>query len=142
MKVQEVKVNPDGKRLVNYFESEFKCMGICTSTFFYFTTSIAEGMPKNACLSALWGRVGGLLGKLGTPPVIAGAFLFLALVVKYPLWCYDAAKAEGAGGPPGGKAGAGAPPGQAPHPGAGAQPAAFQPQTQAPYGQQFNPPGA
>uniref|UniRef100_UPI0035C7275F hypothetical protein n=1 Tax=Enterococcus rotai TaxID=118060 RepID=UPI0035C7275F len=41
------------KNLIRYVESTFKCSGICTSAFFYYSNDISMGMPEKTCIEEI-----------------------------------------------------------------------------------------
>lgn len=75
-----------GLKFLEYFESQFKCSGICDTALFYWTRPITDGIPEQTCLTYLKDQIKDNLTYLGLVSIIAGIFTLFAFLVQYCLW--------------------------------------------------------
>lgn len=71
---------------ITFFETEYKCSGICDSSVFSFSKSVTEGVPTKGCVIGIKDELGSTFTGLGGATLGAG-FAFLGLFFfQYCLW--------------------------------------------------------
>lgn len=73
-------------QLVEWAESTYNCSGMCGGEVFYYTQSIAKGIPTQGCGQPVSEDFGAALGSIGAASVVCGLFLFLTFLSSYCLW--------------------------------------------------------
>lgn len=74
------------QKFVEWFESQYKCSGLCKVGYFYYSLSLDEGRPTTTCMSFLKEAIGNNLTYLGIVSLLAGIFTFFSFLVQYCLW--------------------------------------------------------
>ena len=70
---------------VAFFEDNFTCSGICSSSLFYYTLPMASGPPRVTCLSHMKGVIGDNLTYMGMLTTLCGMIMFFTWICQYPL---------------------------------------------------------
>merc|ERR1712070_395695 len=70
------KPSPKFTKIVSHIEEKYSCSGLCESSLFYFTQSVKNGPPKEACMIPLVDDMGLLLKNLGSSLIVTGILFF------------------------------------------------------------------
>lgn len=74
----------------NYFETTYRCSGICEAAIFYYALPVLEGKPDKVCLMFLKEEVQNNLSYMGITAITAGLVMLFTFVFQYCLWAdYD-----------------------------------------------------
>ena len=72
--------------LVEFFESEYDCAGICKPALFYFSKSVELGPPTGSCVGNLKDEINSEFGGLGAATLCSGVLLLAIFIMQYCLW--------------------------------------------------------
>lgn len=73
-------------KFLGYFESKYKCTGMCSQALFYYRRDLSDGIPKETCLASLNQELTQSMDYLGISCVIVGIIMFFTWVFQYNLW--------------------------------------------------------
>lgn len=93
--VKQIKAaEPDKEfvEIVRHFEKEYNCSGLCGAPLFYFTQSIKNGPPKDACLLPAMNDISSALQNLGAMLILTGILFFAMIPISIPICCYNKEK--------------------------------------------------
>ena len=87
---------PDQKYidLLAFIENRYKCSGLCTPSLFYFTQSVKEGPPKQACLPPFISEVVEPMASLGAAMIASAVFFLFVLLCICSVCCFKPANLD------------------------------------------------
>ena len=84
--VAEESAFKTGVKFIKFFESQFKCSGLCRSSLFYWSRNVSDGRPVVTCMQYLKDAISSNLTYLGIVSIVAGLLTFFSFLVQYCLW--------------------------------------------------------
>lgn len=74
--------------LVEFFEDNYHCSGVCKPALFYFSKSVELGLPTGSCVGNLKDAINSEFGGLGAATLCSGVLLLAIFIMQYCLWKY------------------------------------------------------
>ena len=94
VQLQSAKPSPEFISVVSQLESEYKCSGLCKEPLFYFTQSVTEGLPTQACIVPALEDIGSTLQNLGAILIVTGLLFYIMIFMTAPICFYDKVKKQ------------------------------------------------
>jgi len=85
-KLAEDKSYKQALEFITYFEKEFTCSGICSTSLFYYTLPMAEGPPTTTCLFHMKEVISNNLTYMGIAATLVGLVMIVTWLCQYLLW--------------------------------------------------------